>query len=423
MRKTIFLLGQKLRNPNMLKEYYKLKETEKSTIEELKLIQLQKLKRLLEDANHTPYYKKVFKNEKINILDINSLDDLKKIPIITKSILIKENDSIQNKKYNKRLMKSETSGSTGESLKFYRNEYWDSVNRAAQLRGYSWYGVKPWEKNGYLWGYDFSFLKKLKTKILDFLVNRFRLFEYNEKKTMNFVKKCKKAKYLEGYSSMIHEVSKIANKNNIDLSNLKMVKGTSEQIFESYQKSANKAFGKKIISEYGAAEAGIIAFECPHGNMHINMENVIVEEINNEILVTNLVSNSFPIIRYKLGDFVMIEEDHNCVCGMKHYVIKEIQGRVGEVIQGNINKYPSLTLYYIFKNLSSKYDLLLNYQAIQCKIGEIELRLSKNITETEKHYLIKEVEKYFNKDLKVDISYKQFIRSKNNKLRTFIQKL
>ena len=118
----------------------------------------------------------------------------------------------------------------------------------------------------------------------------------------------------------------------------------------------------------------------------------------------------------------MIEEHHNCVCGMKHYVIKEIQGRV-EVIQGNINKYPSLTLYYIFKNLSSKYDLLLNYQAIQCKIGEIELRLSKNITETEKQYLIKEVEKYFNKDLKVDISYKQFIRSKNNKLRTFIQKL
>ena len=146
MRKTIFLLGQKLRNPNMLKEYYKLKETEKSTIEELKLIQLQKLKRLLEDANHTPYYKKVFKNEKINILDINSLDDLKKIPIITKSILIKENDSIQNKKYNKRLMKSETSGSTGESLKFFRNEYWDSVHRATQLRGYSWYGVKPGKK-------------------------------------------------------------------------------------------------------------------------------------------------------------------------------------------------------------------------------------------------------------------------------------
>ena len=77
------------------------------------------------------------------------------------------------------------------------------------------------------------------------------MFEYNEK-NHEFCKNVK-AKYLEGYSSMIHEVSKIANKNNIDLSNLKMVKGTSEQIFESYQKSANKALGK-IISEYGAAK-------------------------------------------------------------------------------------------------------------------------------------------------------------------------
>lgn len=62
-----------------------------------------------------------------------------------------------------------------------------------------------------------------------------------------------------------------------------------------------KAFGAKIISEYGAAESGLIAYECPEcGNMHINMENVIVEESEGEIVVTNLLSRSFPIIRYKL---------------------------------------------------------------------------------------------------------------------------
>ena len=67
--------------------------------------------------------------------------------------------------------------------------------------------------------------------------------------------------------------------------NLKMVKGTSEKIYERYQDEIKKAFGQKMISEYGAAETGIIAFECPSGNMHINMEGVIVEEINEEIII------------------------------------------------------------------------------------------------------------------------------------------
>ena len=43
--------------------------------------------------------------------------------------------------------------------------------------------------------------------------------------------------------------------------NIKMVKGTSEKIYESYQEEIQKAYGCRIISEYGATESGIIAFE------------------------------------------------------------------------------------------------------------------------------------------------------------------
>ena len=31
---------------------------------------------------------------------------------------------------------------------------------------------------------------------------------------------------------------------------------------------------------FRSTESGIIAFECPEGKMHINMEGVLVEEIN-----------------------------------------------------------------------------------------------------------------------------------------------
>mgnify|MGYP000282295428 CR=1 FL=1 len=77
-----------------------------------------------------------------------------------------------------------------------------------------------------------------------------------------------------------------------------MVKGASEMILDAYQPEVDKAFGREMVSEYSAAEAGLIAFECPVGNMHINVEHVYVEvDESDEILVTNLYSHYFPIIR------------------------------------------------------------------------------------------------------------------------------
>lgn len=68
--------------------------------------------------------------------------------------------------------------------------------------------MKPWEKNGYFWGYNIAFKRKIRTKFLDFLQNRFRLFSYGDKEIEKFTKKLEKASFLEGYSSMIYEVAK-----------------------------------------------------------------------------------------------------------------------------------------------------------------------------------------------------------------------
>lgn len=101
--------------------------------------------------------------------------------------------------------------------------------------------------------------------------------------------------------------------------------------------------------------------------MHIMMENVIVEEEDGEAIITNLISDSFPIVRYKLGDSIVLDNETVCSCGLKHKIISEVKGRVGKTIYGNESNYPSLTLYYIFKNLAVKYNTMINYQAIQKK--------------------------------------------------------
>ena len=303
-----------------------------------------------------------------------------------------------------------------------KDEKWDSANRAALFRYYDWYGVKPWDRNGYFWGYNIHPSKIIKIKIEDFLQNRFRLFSYKTKSILEFTQKLKKAKYLHGYSSMIYEVAKIVNELELkDQFNLKLIKGTSEKIYEKYQEEVKKAFGAKIVSEYGAGESGLIAFECPENNkMHINMQNVILEEINGESVVTNLLSFSFPVIRYNLGDYIRLaSKDFRCNCGRNHYVLEDVLGRVGKLIYGKTGKYPSLTLYYVFKNLYFQKRILLNYQATQDEKGKLILKIEQDSSSYLDDINI-EIQKYFKGDMQVDIMFGQKLHMMNGKMRDFI---
>lgn len=417
----IFRIGIYLRNKNLLIEIEKLIKNDFSERTKLEYVKNRKLKDLLQFAvKHSEFYGKV------ELKDDHEAEWLSKFPILDKPTLLKNQRIIANKTLSQKYFLAETSGTTGEALVFYKNESWDTLNRASAFRGYSWYGVKPWDRNGVFWGYSFTPLQRTKTRFFDFLQNRFRLFSYGEQDVDVFLKKLKSAKYLHGYSSMIYEVACIGEKLGYspkDFPNLKMIKGTSEKIYPFYHDVVKRVFGLKIISEYGAAETGIIAFECPNGHMHINEENVIVEDINGEIVVTNLNSFSFPIIRYKLGDAIKLAPYSVCTCGRESNIIIEIEGRVGKSILGKQQKYPSLTLYYIFKNLALHHNLQLQYQGYQEKKGVLILRIPQVITENHEKLILKEAKDYFRLDLDVRVEQNVQIHTKTGKLKDFISEI
>ena len=374
---------------------------------------------------HCPHYRRKFDDAKFLPSELKSVEDLARIPPLEKQDLLNSVELIQTEVNNEKLFYSETSGSTGQPLVFYRNADWDAWHNASVIRGYHWHGVQPWERNGYLWGFNLSPAARFKTRVLDRLQNRFRMFSYDDQEIEAFVNQLRNATFLGGYSSMIYEIAKSINRNsNIGpLTNLKMVRGTSEKIFPKYQEESQKAFGRKIISEYGAAETGIIAFECEAGSMHVNMETCIVEIENNEILVTNLVSKSFPIIRYRLGDYVDYDSDGQCACGMAHPIIREVTGRIGQKIVGVTRQYPSLTLYYVFKNLAQERQITLNYQAIQDRPGFVRLDIEQTLVHEERQHLIAECQKYFADDISFDINEGSDLRSPSRKKRDFVSSL
>lgn len=421
LKKMIYLLGSELHNPDIKHEYKFLKETEKWDLKDLQNLQLKKLKKLIQTAyTKSTFYHDLMDKSGFNPFDIKTIDDIKKLPVITKKDLLLNSKKIQNTEGYKKLFYTETSGSTGEPLCFYRNNEWDAGTRSAMFRGYSWHDVFPWEKNGYFWGYSFTPIKKIKTKLLDILQNRFRLFSYDKNAIKTFAGKLKKAAYIEGYSSMIYETAKAVNDLKIGPFEMKMVKGTSENIYPGYQNAVKEAFGKKMISEYGSAETGLIAFECKYGHMHIVMENVIVEAVDGDIVVTNLNSFSFPIIRYKLGDSIILNDGTTCACGMQHLIIDEVTGRIGKIIYGETGKYPSLTLYYIFKNYVLNYGKTLCYQAKQKQAGILEIYLDKPLSTTEEKDLRFECQKYFRNDMKVNIMHDLLEREYDKKFSDFI---
>lgn len=420
MRKLLYLLGVFFWNKNVFKHYSRLKKSEVLSKEELEMNQVLMMKKILKHAyTNSQFYRDLYDEHGFKIDSFKTLDDLCNIPFVEKKDLLANNKLIQIEKGLGRLIYSETSGSTGESLVFKKTKDWDAATRSAMFRGYSWYGVKPWSFGGYFWGFNFS--SPFKTRLLDFLQNRIRLFKYDKNEVISFCKKMKSADYVEGYSSMIYETAKIINEKKIANDfQIKMVKGTSEKIFNHYQDEVKSAFGCKMISEYGSAESGIIAFECRHGNMHVAMENVIVEEVDNEIVVTNLWSFSFPIIRYKLGDYIKLLDNDMCDCGMQHQIIKEVTGRVGKMIMGKHGSYPSLMLYYIFKNLAVNKGLVVRYQAIQVEKGFLQFNIENDLSEDEIKLVISEAKVYFHDDIECSVSIKKIPIVRDGKLKDFI---
>lgn len=425
IRKWIYLTGLTIRNRRVLPRYKFLKNSEKWSLRQLKDYQFVMAKKLIKMAyEKSQFYKEKYDSAGFHPKQLRNLEDLSFVPIVTKEEVLANRDKIQILDCPEGFFVAETSGSSGRPLLFHKNKDWDAWVNASVFRGYSWYDVKPWERNGYFWGYNSATKHRIRISFYDFLQNRFRAFTYDKNELDNFLDKLENADYLEGYSSAIYQVAKRVNeKNDGARYKLKMIKGTSEKIFDSYQAEVQKAFGKNMVSEYGAAEAGIIAFECPQGAVHINMETVILEEIEGMAVVTNLVSDSFPIIRYTLGDAIQLGSSGKCDCGMQHEVVFDVLGRVGQVIYGHADKYPSLTLYYVFKNLVLTRKIVLSYQGYQKKRGEMDLRIDGEVDRTSLKYLKNEIHKYFGSDLNVRILSNSKLREPGRKMRDFISEV
>ncbi len=404
-QKIIIPLAEKFKGRNLTGAVRFLSSTEWLSEQELYDLQSRKLRLLVEHCyNNVPYYKRVFDDLGITPDDIQSREDLSKIPILTKQI-IKENfdDLISIDAESRQMFDGSTGGSTGIPMRFKEDvNSWNSL-RALNFRGWSWAGFQLGEKLFTLAG---NSLVKKNTKGRKWLEKNLydRLIMRNEKHNCtDITPKALKGYYkammkykpaaLRGYASSLYFFAKYIEQNHLSICPIKAVFTTGEKLQPQYRYKIQQVFHAPVFDGYGASDGGVSAHECyMHEGLHIGEEHCIVEIVNNEGMVvpdgeighvvsTDLNNYVFPFLRYKVGDLAFIKSSL-CSCGRKHRLLGEVIGREGRAIYNKQGRpFSSIVLdNMMFKDLDFHteecqrlYERMEQFQIRQDKKGDLTI--------------------------------------------------
>jgi phenylacetate-CoA ligase len=272
-----------------------------------------------------------------------------------------------------------TSGSSGMPLKIISSNTSEANRTAHRYRFYDWWGIKPWDKNILLWG-KMSVVESeeqsLKKRIKN-LVKRpnelfISVFDLNEHSIYNLYNQCLKhnAIFIRGYTSGVYLFCYLIQKMGLNGKNLKLKVAitTSEILFEDRRLLIEEVLGCKVANEYGAAEIGLFACECPKGKLHINEElNFLQTTKDGNLLVTDLHNSTTPLLNYEIGDKISIS-NKLCSCGRGLRVIDTIIGRDGDLVRKPNGEFTSQYIfYYASKDISAMgfEDTIAEYKVIQ----------------------------------------------------------
>lgn len=329
-----------------------MKKLEKSQYESVSSIrerQFNIIKEVIKNAyEHTAYYKNKLNEYGMSPEKISDYAEFHKLPLLTKRDLQDRRDElISDNICRQTLIPFKTGGSTGKSVTVYWDR--DSMEKGigSSLRSFKWTGWKLGEPCGRVWGNP-PLCKTIKERMINWLISPQIFLDtmtMTESSMYQFTEKWKKIKptLLHGHSHSLYLFALYCRKSGNNIIRPKAIISTSMMLVMSERKMIEDVFQCKVTDLYGCEEVGLIASECEeHLGMHINSENVYVEIINNmgdhvrsgeegAIVVTSLINNAMPLIRYKIEDVGIISEK-SCPCGRNLPILEKVTGRVADYL-------------------------------------------------------------------------------------------
>lgn len=349
-RKVISPIWQLCKGQKINCYLHEFANTNSFSRKQLELLQLEKLKKLIDYCElNIPYYRELFKNTGITASEITSFKDYEKIPVLTKNEVRNHyQEFLPDTNLKIKYSNTQTSGSTGMSTQFRVSKTSGERWYASKLYNRTLHGVKPGDPILWIWGRRNSLqVSKFSRFIKERIENEYRIsaFDISEENTDKIIKviKKRKIKAIYAYSSALYEFSILLKQRNLVLP-LQKIFVTSEKLLEHQKQLIEEVFACKAISEYGAAEMGILAFECVANQYHIIEENVYLEAIEStdnsykQIVVTDLHNYAMPLLRYQSGDLTSGIYENKCACGSAHKILSDVVGRQYDMIRLKNNK-------------------------------------------------------------------------------------
>jgi phenylacetate-CoA ligase len=187
---------------------------------------------------------------------------------------------------------------------------------------------------------------------------------------------------LYGYVSALERFARFLRDEDLDLglSGRAIVIATAEALTEPQRQLLREVYRRPIVNEYGCCEAGIIAFECPEGGLHLLEESNYVEILDDrgkpttgtgEVALTSLFNFSVPLIRYQMGDLARFATDP-CPCGRGGRLLASIEGRKWGSLRGATGR---TVTPFLLSRLMQETPEVQRFQAVQNTLGLVKIRL------------------------------------------------
>lgn len=392
---------------------------------EIKQLQQKRLRSILIYAyENVPYYHKIFKTIGLKPADIKNPSNLEKIPLLTKEIIKKNLNDLKSNKYPlKNFSPSATSGSAGEPMKFFIDTDWKAWNMAAALREWSWTGYNIGDKMAYLWSSpeDISRQIVLKNKLFNLLQRTIYLdaLQITEKTLEKYIKILRNfnPKVINAYASAIYLMARYMKNKNITDIQPKAILTSCEMLFDHQRAVIEDVFGCKVFDYYSGRETTFHAGECPeHIGYHMAIENAVIELIKDgeqvspgesgKIIITDLSNYAMPFIRYEIGD-LGIQSDERCPCGRGLPLMKEISGRIRDIVTTKNGRYITGAFFStLFYDKHGGTKGVKQYQFIQKTKNHSILKIIKDedFSKTEFEKIIEKIQRHCG-DMTIEIEF------------------
>jgi len=415
---------------NFFKKFDEIKYRDKLSGDEIKKIQISRLKRQLTLAyEESKYYKELFDECNFDPYTFNDLNEIGRLPVQTKDDMRKNIHNMYNKSMLKDSLRTiHTSGTTGKGLIFKEtydcdNERWAIWWRFRQSLGINFnilsanFGSKPIvpikQKKPPFYR-EVSALKQV----------MFSMFHLNKNNVKYYVTEIneKKIEWIHGFPSIISTLASLMYENNLSFDHqIKFVTTGAEAIRENQKVIIRKVFGVEPIGHYGLTEPVANISVCEYGNNHVDedfsyVEFIPIENTKNQfkLIGTSFSNDVLFFLRYDTNDIVTIDENPQaCKCGREGRLVKKIEGRYEDTIH-LLNGSKVWFLGDAFKDMVN----VKGVQIYQYKDYTIDFNIIKNIkySENDEVLLRKEIEKRV--DCIYNLNYIDKLQTyKNNKFK------